>query len=501
MEIKDIPRFIKRKFGWESLADTPKFLKKYGWKPRLICLEPKNRYYIAIDFVFNQRLSNKIYEKEVLVALRKHKKLRVCLFTPAEGEYSSLKTYCIKEGIGLKIYSEYRINTIVPLSFEKVGRVVAKRIKKEGWFPKVILDEVKNIGRISYRDLLKDLANRLEVNTSKEKQFALIRKYIDKILKSHTEFIGDSLPFMKLSYFERMLQLSKRENREHALHSVRVFIIGCIIIDKFYDDFVSFYRAIFPGTRNINIEYIWLLASLYHDVGKIKEKAYLIYKHNPREKNVALMMALEEEMSKVWQDNEYHLALGNVVELIKHCCTKKEKRQPFTGFAIPSKIDPKLSVVLTESYNKLISHGAIGCFDLAADLLKKIKASKKIRNNTFLLYHIFPAVVAIALHDWHIWHGLRQVKIFPINLAYFPLATLLIYIDTWDYFKRDKEIRMSFVKFVFCRNRVTVYITWYKNKDYLDEKANYESFEKNIRVPKLKFKIKISNEKYENITS
>jgi len=494
MDINDIATLIKKELGWKLLSATPKFLKKYRWKPKFIFFEQGTKNYIAVDLIFNQQLSKKIYEKEVLPALSENKNLKVCLLSPSEHEHSSLKRFCKKERIGLKIYSTYDINTIVPLSFEKVGKVIARRIKKEGWFPRVILDEVKKIKKVSFADLLKDLANKLAKNTSKDKQFSLIRKYINKILQSHSDFIGDTYPFMKLSNFESLLKLSNINNREHVFHSVRVFIIGCIIIDRFYDDFMCYYKEIFPGTKKINLEYMWLMTSLFHDIGRIKQKAYLIYMHNEKEENETLMEVLDEQMSKAWKDREYYLALGNVVELINHCCMKKEDRQPFTGFAIEGKIDPRLSGILTESYNKRISHGVISCFDLAADLLRKIGASKKTRNKTFLLYHIFPAIVAIALHDWRIWEELKPLKVFPMGLEKFPLAALLIYIDTWDDFKRDEEVKMSIDKIEFNQNQVTIYITWYKKRDYLEEKAKYKSFEKNICFSKIKFKIKISNE-------
>lgn len=493
MNINSIPVFIKNKFGW-GLVKYPAFLNKYKWRPRFIFFDTKTKYYIAVDLIFNQNLSQKIYETEIALALRKNKNLRVCLLTSSDSEYNLIKIFCKKSNIGLKIYSTDDINTIVPLSFEKVGHIVSRKVKKEGWFPRVILDEVKTIKKISFRGLLIDLANKLGKNSSKDKQFALICKYINKMLQSRPDFMGDNISFMCLSNLENIFQLSNIDNKDHVFHSARVFLIGCVIIDKFYDKFTSYYKDIFPGAKKINVEYIWLLTSLFHDIGRVKQSAHLLCMHNPKEENIELTEKVEEEMSKVWGDSEYQLALGNVVELIKHCKMKKEKRQIFTGYAIQDTIDPKISGVLIESYNKRRSHGVISCFEIAADLLRKIKASK-VNNKTFLLYHIFPAVVSIALHDWHIWNELKELKIFPLRLENFPLGALLIYIDTWDDFKREDKIKISIDNISFTSNSCIVSITWYDKNDYLEEIAKYESFKTNINSKKIKLVIKISNEK------
>ena len=495
MNINSIPLFLKKKFGWK-LVKYPRFLNKYRWRPRFVFLDSKNKNYIAVDFIFNQRLSERIYKEEVFLALKENKKLKVCLFTPSIYEYGLLKKFCRKASIGLKIYNTNEINTIVSLPFEKLGRIIVKKAKKEGWFPKVVLNEVKKVKRISFKDLLKDLAKKLEENKSKDKQFSLIKRYLDKMLQSCHDFEGDSIPFMNLASFESLLQLSNIENRDHVFHSFRVFIIGCVIIDKFYDKFVGYFKEIFPGTKKINIEYIWLLTSIFHDIGKVKQKRHLICLHDPKEENVALTEAIEEEMSKVWGDTEYQLALGNIVELINHCCMKKENRSAFTGFAVHGAIDSKISGILIESYNKLKNHSVISCFDLAADLLRKISVSKLKKDKTFLLYHIFLVVVSIALHDWRIWNDLKDRGIFPLKVENFPLAALLIYIDTWDDFRREGEKdKISIDSILFKRSQCIINITWYEKNEYLEEKAKYESFKKNVRSKALKLVIRISNEK------
>jgi len=44
-------------------------------------------------------------------------------------------------------------------------------------------------------------------------------------------------------------------------------------------------------------------------------------------------------------------------------------------------------------------------------------------------------------------------------------------------------------------DQVTVYLTWYKTSEYLDEKLKYDSFERNVLFGNLKLKIEVSNKK------
>lgn len=494
MDISKIKLSLAKELGWKPIECAPKYLEKYRWAPKLIFYETTKKQYIAIDIVFNQLLSQRIYEKEALVALKENKNLSICLLIPSQCDRYLLKSFCQKNKIGLKVFGSFGISTVVPLPFETVSRIKIVKAKKEGWFPQVILDEVKKVSKINYALILKEMVGSLEKNKTEEKQYDHIRKYLDKIFKSHPDFIGDSTPFLKLLNFENILKYSGVNNRDHVLHSVRVFMIGCIVIDRFYEEFKQCYKDIFPGIRTINLEYIWFLASLFHDVGRIRQKSDVLLRRDPNGENKALDDAIEREMSKAWEDADYQFVLSNVVSLIEQCCSRKEDREPFTGCDMNDEVDQEISTVLTESYNKRISHGVISCFELVPDLLKKIKASKIKPSNTFLKYHILPAAVAVALHDWTIWGDLEKLKIFPIKFENFPIASLLIYIDTWDDFKRSAEAKVSIDKIRFDAHSVTVYITWHKKNEYLEEKIKYTSFEKNIKFSKLKFKIKITNE-------
>ena len=487
-------KLIEQNLQWRVLNKYLPYLWKYRWKPKYIFFDPITKLYIAVDVIFSQQISNKIYETEVTKVLRQNPGLRVCLFSSLDYEYDQLKSFCKKYNFGLKIYDAVSVSTILPFESEKIESVIRKKAKKEGWFPQIILSEAKKVKKIKYKNVIIELINKIEKHRSKEQQLVFIKEAIDKMLKSSPDYIGSNIPFMRLSNFEDLFNFSDIRCKDHVFHSVRVFLIGCIIIDKFYDKLRGYYKEIL-GTDRISIEYMWLLTSLFHDIGRVKQDAYRIYLTKPGEDNLELKEKLSEELSKRWQDETFKNSMGNIIELIKQSCKRNSKRdKPFVGYALGGPTDEKIARLLRESYNNLKSHGVISCFDLSSDLLGKMKAAK-LNNKTFLLYHIFPAVLSIAFHDWKIWKDLTELKVFPINIKNFPMASLLIFIDTWDDYKRDGEEKISIDKLVMDNNQVIVYLTWHKNKDYLDEKLKYDSFERNVIFSDLKLKIEVSNKR------
>jgi hypothetical protein len=489
----ELANLIELKLGWKRVEVYPRFLKRYNWVPMVVFSEPSSKLFIAVDIIFKQNFPKKIYQTEVIKALKENSLLRFCLFTP-DLEFDVLSKFCLENKIGLKNYSTSSINTLVPFFGEKVERVTRKKIKKTGWFPQAILEEVKKVRKIHFAKLVVELANKLEKNQQEDKQFNFICKYIDKIMKADPSYVGSSIPLLNLSYFENILKNSSNKYNDHVFHSARVFLIGCIIIDRFYDDFVNFYKEIL-GLSKVNVEYIWLLASLFHDIGRIQQEGYrAIYLGDSKKDDQGLRDALEESQSKKWQDDVYKRVLGNLVELIKQCNKKKKDRdRPFIGYALGGVIDPQIANILKEQYNKLTSHGVISCFELSTDLLRKIDATTEKHSKVFFLYHLFPAALAIAFHDWKIWKELSDIEIFPINIKDHPLAALLIYIDTWDDYKRGQDEKITIDKIEFSGKEVTVYLTWHKQKEYLGEKLKYDSFERNVLFSEIRLKIEVSN--------
>jgi len=81
-----------------------------------------------------------------------------------------------------------------------------------------------------------------------------------------------------------------------------------------------------------------------------------------------------------------------------------------------------------------------------------------------------------------------------LNMADFPLTALLIYLDTWDDYKREEgKDKISIDKFIITDDSVKVCLTWHNGGEYLDEKIKYDSFERNVLFSDFRLEIAISN--------
>lgn len=489
----DFQKLIKSKLGWGLVTQPPLYLEKYKWLPHHIFWISSVNRYVAVDVIYNEQWSNKIYGKEVPRVIRENRTLEVCLFTPYSSTFEHLQDLCKKRGYGLKVFTPTSITTILPLSFESPPTFRKTIAGPTGWFPEAILKNVNNLKRLKFKKELKNLAQKLKEDMTDSGQLNNIKEALDDMLKAVPYVPADSLPFMRLSHFENLLDCTDIKHRDHVFHSARVFLVGCSIIDRFYDKFVSYYHKILAET-NVNIEYMWLLAALFHDIGRIKQDTWKIYLVDPKEDGEGLKAQICEQMCKQWKKPEYKNALFNLVELINQSEANEEKRNiPWTGYALGGPVDEDLQNIFVESYNTMGSHGVISCFEFTSDILEKLAALRS-ENKTFPLYHVFPAMLAVAFHDYNIWSALRQKRIFPISMRDYPLAALLIYIDTWDDYKRTKEREVSIDEILFKDNEVTVQVTWANKKAYVNDKIKYDSFRENVTFDDICLRIIVSNE-------
>jgi hypothetical protein len=489
----DLKRLVAKRLGWKFVGRAPGFMSKYKWQPHYFFRSAADKKYIAVDIVYDDQWSRKIYENEAARAMRENKSLEVCLFTPFYSAFERLQGFCGEQGFGLKVFTGGTVTSILGLSFEKVRKAPKRGKEPEGWFPQSILEGVKGIDRLRFKGELHRLAQRLEADTSHEGQLANIKRGLDVMLMEVPYLPADSLPFMKLSHFESLLDCSNIQHSDHVFHSARVFLVGCIVIDRFYNQFVDYYHQILTPT-SVNVEYMWLLTALFHDIGRVMQDTWRIYLPDPSQEDSDLKAQVCEQMCKRWKQPEYMNALCNIVELVKQSKGRPCDRDiPWTGYALGGPVDEEVKNVFVQSYNSLGSHGVIGCFEFAADILQKLVAVRS-QGRTFPLYHVFPAMLAVALHHHKVWADLREIGVFPIAMRDFPLPALLIYIDTWDDYKRAKGRGVSIDEIAFDANGVTVQVTWSDPKAYRNDRIKYDSFRENVIFDDISLKIRVSGE-------
>jgi hypothetical protein len=128
-------------------------------------------------------------------------------------------------------------------------------------------------------------------------------------------------------------------------------------------------------------------------------------------------------------------------------------------------------------YDKLDTHGVISAYDVLADILKKMMAADERKFRPFTVTHTAPACLAILLHDYRVWDRARQWGLFPVDKSRNPLAALLIYIDTWDdYRRRGNHTPINIQKYAIDSAGAEVTIEWKSREELESERDKYKAF-------------------------
>jgi len=231
----------------------------------------------------------------------------------------------------------------------------------------ILVDKLGEIENLSYKKQLHELSSRYRTKIEDDYDIALdlIRRLWKNQGLEYPEFQKD---------FEPVLLLNPRY-RDHFLHQLHVFLLGCYIIDRMYqDESIAKFKK---GNHN-RIEDIWLLASTYHD-----------YNYNIQNYNEWIATFFKNSL--FLDENPSRLRLDECYVKEDYMFKTKELCDAF-GLGVDR-------TTLLFFYEKIINkknHGLLG----ALSLLKLIdrKRPKKIKKESLI-----NAAKAIALHDEDIW--------------------------------------------------------------------------------------------------
>jgi len=212
------------------------------------------------------------------------------------------------------------------------------------------------------------------------------------------------------------------------------------------------------------VEYAWFLTAVFHDTGRVKE--------GTRQVVDSLRSELDDDDSELtaigkesrWRRPEYIQArkiLGRFAGFV----TNRDMRASWdAGAFLSKKAEAEANAKSAEwiaSYNSMRHHGIISGLDFLAESCRIAQAADQSRYRPFIATHAVPAAMAIMLHDWKAWEMMRPMKLIPVNMPTFPMAALLIYIDTWDNYKRRGIDPLTYIKnYVITQRGVSVVIEW-----------------------------------------
>lgn len=483
-------RLLIKKHKYQEISKNGKsrLLKNIKWEPDLVLRQKSG--FMAIDMNLSNAFPVK-GAKEIAKARKQAKNMDFYFCVPQEYAYDQIFSDCFKSGFGILCLDDNKVITILEPDYKKIysNKYVPPKDRKtydQRHIPKKLLGYLNDLQHISYRGIIKDFVSkysRLRKGKSiSREEYDLVGKTVKKIF-DNKQFHYSSEPYLRLKFYDPLLS----GTREHYLHSFQVMLMGCVIIDKFYEDFKKYYKNFFPNEKEFSIEYIWLLVSIFHDIGYPSQKANSL---------IGELYGYPEEVEitgidRIIDKNDYFQAAIQIQSFIRHCCCKSVKRN-----WAPEIIEDEDSAIKDTLRSLLLkrSHGVTSCFQFLTYVLRESAAVSKRTSRPLIVTHVIPAVTSIALHDNKIWRTFKELKIFPINITNFPFAVLLIFLDSLHDWKRNNQsIEIpefaEFDGFVFTKNCVEVKVYWNNVEQLAKKLPEYKKVMENIKFNGLKLKL------------
>lgn len=408
-----------------------KSLYDIHWRPDYLFEDIRNKKYIAFTIIYDAEFFPNVLSQEV------EKAKANCAFdfffiVENEALLNIFEEKCRERGFGLLLNREASpllirdaIKSVSP------GKIADQYV---GHFPFWLIDEIGkiNLGNSKFRTALKDfskeyfkLKNKKVLNWQKEEE--LVKNTIVEILRSDVRYTSGIDSFEILSRFEGFWS----DIRDHYFHSFHIFLLGLLILDHYKDEFISYCKNIFPKYRTFSLEFVWLLTSIFHDVG------YPIAKLNDLKEDIYGVSTIpsEKEITNVWDDPVYKENLKQLISFLKFSLSNKKHKTDWYADVFGTK-DDLLDQIFRESFYD--SHGVAGCFRFLVDIFSEARQEDDVTKRVFWVNHIYPAGLSIALHDRKFRQRLSQAGIKNIKLSRFPFAILLTYLDTLQEDRRER---------------------------------------------------------------
>jgi hypothetical protein len=308
---------------------------------------------------------------------------------------------------------------------------------------------------------------------------ATVQTALGELLDEQRKGFAAPFPFYRLAGLQGLLQSTGSRSSDHIVHSFRVYVAGCVILDHFWDVFQEAWQS-HVGLADVQIDDVWFLISMFHDCG--------YFRHPQLRREAAVALGLPQTDADLTATatvdlarDEYRRASRAVGSFLAHL---RRRRGNWDYGSVGGGLDDEMEELLRRWYATLEFHGVVSALDLAAEMIRGVQ-SKRRKNaaidSAFLAGHVFPAAAAIALHEYRLWPHLRRCHLFPFRAARHPLAGLLMFLDTWDDYRRVDPNEMTVAGLELTERSATVRVRWRDPKRLSRARAGYEDYAKSVR--------------------
>jgi len=287
-----------------------------------------------------------------------------------------------------------------------------------------------------------------EYITQRLDDYAIVVKWVKILWENHLSLTQTASSFDFYEEFESILKLD-REYRDHFLHQFQVFLLGTLILDGIFHKFQDSYKKPFIRIGKNGVFKSWLITSTFHDFAYPLER-YTKWNDELFERLLNIKKSpTEVGFEKITTEKKFLEYLDQIDNLLSCYKTSESNwccRKPHTT-------NEDLRRFLLNKIVHERNHGVLS----SLALLKKSESEQIQISDETLSTEIYPAAVAIAIHDEGIWQPFRGKKpswreesceweeeflkynyLNHLDFSKQPLSFLLIFCDTAQEFGRPK---------------------------------------------------------------
>ena len=474
---------------FDDEAEPPEALAAYGWSPGILLRHHESGYVVGFHVMQSTILPMALLA-EAKGAQDEVPKFAVVVIASLTNANEDVSSYCRDQGFGLLVFTADVIQPVLAPKYAAREPERRRRRAKEGWIPEAVCKRAAALGNIRVASAIR---RSLDVLSHPDAELgeaaACVERALKDIIKDQREHLAVPVPFFKLETLEKLLDLQGILRSDHVVHSFRVYVTGCVILDHFWDFLQDAWQT-YVGLGEAALDDVWFLASVFHDCG---------YARSPELRTAAIRVLGfgERDGSELdWPPSEfaerhYQHAAKLLGSLLAH--VRRGNGGSWDLGALDGRTEEEMRLRLVQWYSRDPSdhatHGVIGALDLAADMLRRVwaltegpKEAARVEK-AFLASHVFPASAAIAMHHWKLWPEFEESELLPLQARTHPLAGLLLYLDTWDDYRRSEPSDMQVTALDLGANTATVSVRWSTAELGREHAAAYKNYHRNVVWP------------------
>ncbi len=349
-----------------------------------------------------------------------------------------------------------------------------------------------------------------EYQTKRVDDYDIVVKYVKILWENHLAFKKITSSFDFYEKFENILMLDM-DYRDHFLHQFQVFLLGTLIIDGIFDKYFKCYKVCHHELTKKCVFESWLMASTFHDF------AYPLERYSNYNDEIFKLILNTKKSPTITgfekiTTEKYVLEYLDQIDSLLKCYTSERVNWQCKS---PHTTNEELRRFLLNKIVHEKNHGVLSGLSLL------IKSEKESIDENIVSCKLYPAALAISIHDEGIWQPLRGKKpswrggakvtweeefrkieyMNHLDFSMQPLSFMLIYCDTAQEFGRpkyhkikdDSKSKVQFEGIVVDKEKIQIIISVETTKEYEKKKRELNDTIDFLKCSDIEFSYRLEN--------